>query len=56
MEISMLSITFEFAGTPEHVLLETSRFDEFEGKTKRRVTDLFQTVEDREGIFNSGMK
>jgi hypothetical protein len=29
----MLSLTFESAGMPEHVLLETSRFEEFEGKT-----------------------
>ena len=29
---------------------------EFEGKTKLTVTDLFQSVEDRDGMFNSGMK
>jgi len=48
--------TFEFEGMPGHVMLETSMFEEFEGKTKLTVTDLFQTVEDRDGMFNSGMK
>ena len=48
--------TFEFEGMPGHILLETSTFEEFEGKTKLTVTDLFQTVEDRDGMFNSGMK
>jgi uncharacterized protein YndB with AHSA1/START domain len=48
--------TFEFEGMPGHVLLETSTFEEFEGKTKLTVSDLFQSVEDRDGMFNSGMK
>jgi len=48
--------TFEFEGMPGHVMLETSTFEEFEGKTKLTVSDLFQTVEDRDGMFNSGMK
>jgi uncharacterized protein YndB with AHSA1/START domain len=48
--------TFEFEGMPGHVILETSMFKEFEGKTKLTVTDLFQSVEDRDGMFRSGMK
>jgi len=48
--------TFEFEGMPGHVILETSTLEEFEGKTKLTVTDLFQSVEDRDGMFNSGMK
>jgi len=48
--------TFEFEGMPGHVILETSTFEEFEGKTRLTVTDLFQTVEDRDKMFNSGMK
>jgi uncharacterized protein YndB with AHSA1/START domain len=48
--------TFEFAGMPGHVILETSIFAEFEGKTRLTVTDLFQTIEDRDGMFKSGMK
>ncbi|MHB8118993.1 MAG: SRPBCC domain-containing protein [Methanothrix sp.] len=48
--------TFEFEGMPGHVILETSTLEEFEGKTKLTVTDLFQTVEDRDGMINSRMK
>lgn len=48
--------TFEFEGMPGHEILETSIFEEFEGRTKLTVTDLFQTAEDREGMFSSGMK
>jgi len=48
--------TFEFEGMPGHVILETSTFKEFEGKTKLTATDLFQSVEDRDGMFKSGMK
>jgi uncharacterized protein YndB with AHSA1/START domain len=48
--------TFEFEGMPGHVILEKSLFEEFEDKTKLTVTDLFQSVEDRDGMFNSGMK
>jgi uncharacterized protein YndB with AHSA1/START domain len=48
--------TFEFEGMPGHVMLETSVFEDFEGKTRLTVTDLFQTVEDRDGMFSSGMK
>ena len=48
--------TFEFEGMPGHVILETSTFKEFEGKTKLTVTDLFQSIEDRDGMFKSGMK
>ena len=48
--------TFEFEGMPGHVLLETSVFEDLDGRTKLSVTDLFQTVEDRDGMFLSGMK
>jgi uncharacterized protein YndB with AHSA1/START domain len=48
--------TFEFEGMPGHVILETSIFEEFEGKTKLTVTDLFQSLEDRDGMFKTGMK
>ena len=48
--------TFEFEGMPGHEILETSIFEEFEGRTKLTVTDLFQTAEDKEGMFSSGMK
>ncbi len=51
-----LVYTFEFEGMPGHVSLETVTFEDLGGKTK--VTDLvvFQTVEDRDGMVQSGMK
>jgi len=48
--------TFEFEGMPGHVMTETSVFEDLEGKTKLVVTDRFQTTEDRDGMFISGMK
>jgi uncharacterized protein YndB with AHSA1/START domain len=51
-----LVYTFEFEGMPGHVILETATFEEQDGKTKQAVTDLFQTVEDRDGMYRSGMK
>ena len=51
-----LVYTFEWEGMPGHVLLETVRFDEYEGKTKMTVMDVFQTVEDRDGMLKSGME
>lgn len=48
--------TFEFEGMPGHVSVETATFEEQEGRTKLRVAALFQTVEDRDGMLNSGME
>jgi uncharacterized protein YndB with AHSA1/START domain len=48
--------TFEFEGVPGHVLLETSKFEEFEGKTKLTQHSVFQSVEDRDGMVQSGME
>jgi uncharacterized protein YndB with AHSA1/START domain len=47
--------TFEFEGMPGHVILESATLEEHDGKTKLTVTDLFDTVEDRDGMFGSGM-
>ncbi len=47
--------TFEFEGMPGHVLLETVTFDERDGRTYVRNESVFQTVEDRDGMLNSGM-
>jgi len=46
--------TFEFEGMPGHVSLETVTFEEFDGKTKVTAKSVFQTVEDRDGIVNTG--
>jgi uncharacterized protein YndB with AHSA1/START domain len=51
--------TFEFEGLPEsgHVSLETSTFEALPGQ-RTKVTTLvaFQTVQDRDGMVNSGME
>ena len=47
--------TWEFEGMPGHVLLETITFEEIEGKTKLTNVSVFQSVEDRDGMYRSGM-
>jgi uncharacterized protein YndB with AHSA1/START domain len=51
-----LAYTFEFEGMPGHVLLETVTFEEHAGQTKVKVTSLFTSVEDRDGMLHSGME
>lgn len=51
-----LVYTFEFEGMPGHVLLETVTFEEEDGRTKMTVKDVFQSVEDRDGMLKSGME
>ncbi len=51
--------TFEFDGLPEsgHVILETTRFEELPGnRTRIRTQSVFQSVEDRDGMVQSGME
>ena len=51
-----LVYTFEFEGMPGHVSLETGTFEEHDGKTTITGKSVFQTVEDRDGMLNSGME
>lgn len=51
-----LVFTFEFEGMPGHVLLETMTFEEDDGKAKLTDRSVFQTVEDRDGMLESGME
>jgi uncharacterized protein YndB with AHSA1/START domain len=51
-----LSYTFEFEGMPGHVLVETLTFEEQGGKTRMTVTGSYQSVDDRDGMLQSGMK
>jgi uncharacterized protein YndB with AHSA1/START domain len=51
-----LVYTFEFEGLPGHVLLETVTFEEQDGKTKVKVLSLLDSVEDRDGMLQSGME
>jgi uncharacterized protein YndB with AHSA1/START domain len=51
-----LVYTFEFEGVPGHVLLETVTFEEQNGKTKVTDQSIFQSVQDRDGMLQSGME
>lgn len=48
--------TFEFEGMPGHVLLETVTFEDQDGKTLITTSSVFQSVEDRDGMIQSGME
>lgn len=48
--------TFEYEGAPGHVSLETLTFEERDGKTAVRVNAVFQSVEDRDAMVESGME
>lgn len=48
--------TFEFEGMPGHVSMETCTLEERDGKTLYTAVSVFQTVEDRDGMVQSGME
>ncbi|HZY81912.1 MAG TPA: SRPBCC family protein [Cyclobacteriaceae bacterium] len=49
--------TFEFEGMPGHVALETTRFESLPNNRTRLVNlTVFQTVQDRDGMVQSGME
>ncbi len=48
--------TFEFEGVPGHVSVQTAKFEEVDGKTKVTSIASFDTVEDRDGMIQSGME
>ena len=51
--------TFEFEGLPEsgHVILETTKFEALPGnRTRITAHSVFQSVEDRDGMIQSGME
>lgn len=51
-----ISRTFEWEGLPGHVSFETLTFEERGGKTLLRTVSVFQSVEDRDGMVQSGME
>lgn len=51
-----LVYTFEFEGMPGHILVETVTFEEQDGKTTVTSTALFDSVEGRDGMLESGME
>jgi uncharacterized protein YndB with AHSA1/START domain len=48
--------TFEWEGLPGHISVETMTLDERDGKTTLTVNSLFASVEDRDGMLQSGME
>ena len=48
--------TFEYEGYPGHVSLDTLTFEERNGKTIVRTNTVFQSVEARDGMMQSGME
>jgi uncharacterized protein YndB with AHSA1/START domain len=51
-----LVYTFEWEGMPGHILLETITMEERDGKTLVTDSSVFQSVEDRDGMIESGME
>lgn len=51
-----LVYTFEWEGLPGHILLETVTLVEQNGKTLLTDSLVFQSIEDREGMIQSGME
>ena len=47
--------TWEWEGMPGHVLLETITLEEVDGRTKLTNVSVFQSVEDRDGMYQTGM-
>lgn len=48
--------TYEWEGLPGHVSLETTLFEDHDGGTKMTTISVFQTIEDRDGMMQSGMQ
>ncbi len=48
--------TFEFEGAPGHVSLEKATFEERGGTTVLRAHAVYQSVEDRDAVLQSGME
>src|SRR5438105_3885362 len=48
--------TFEFEGMPGHVSVDTVTFEERDGVTTLTGTSVYDSVEDRDGMLQSGMQ
>jgi uncharacterized protein YndB with AHSA1/START domain len=48
--------TFEYEGVPGHVKLDTTSFEERDGRTVVRTVSSFACLEDRDGMVASGME
>ena len=52
----LITWTFEFEGMPGHVSVQTVSLEEHDGKTTLTSRVLFDSIEDRDGMINSGME
>jgi uncharacterized protein YndB with AHSA1/START domain len=52
----LITWTFEFEGMPGHVSVQTLTLEEHDGKTTLTSRVLFDSIEDRDGMINSGME
>ena len=52
----VISWTFEYEGMPGHVSVQTVTFEEHDGKTTLTTVVLFDSIEDRDGMIDSGME
>jgi uncharacterized protein YndB with AHSA1/START domain len=52
----LIEWTFEFAGMPGHVSVERMHFEQHDGQTTIVATSHFDSVEDRDGMLQSGME
>jgi uncharacterized protein YndB with AHSA1/START domain len=48
--------TFEWEGMPGHISVDTLTFEEHDGKTTITARSVFDSVEDRDGMLQSGME
>jgi uncharacterized protein YndB with AHSA1/START domain len=48
--------TFEWEGLPGHISVETMHLDDLGGRTRITIRSVFDTVEDRDGMLQSGME
>ena len=48
--------TFEFEGMPGHIAVETMTLEEHDGRPTLTTTSVFASVEDRDGMLQSGME
>ena len=48
--------TFEWEGLPGHISVETMQLEDLGGRTRITVSSVFDSVEDRDGMLQSGME
>ena len=51
-----LSFTFEFEGVPGHIVMQTLTLTEQQGKTRVTSVAAYDSLEDLDGMVNSGME